>query len=138
MKPFNFRSHPDAHKFSVETVQWYPHDTGMFTSSSFDKTLKIWDTNTLQVRAFLCFLGFLNTSHLFPIHISPWAWQNWAFRRTKTASCENSSSVALYIGMLLSVSEDWLPELYGSLELLGQFLSAFAASRNVPSLFYAT
>ncbi|RMC04506.1 hypothetical protein DUI87_18952 [Hirundo rustica rustica] len=43
------RSHPDVHKFSVETVQWYPHDTGMFTSSSFDKTLKIWDTNTLQV-----------------------------------------------------------------------------------------
>ncbi|EMP39968.1 DNA excision repair protein ERCC-8 [Chelonia mydas] len=41
-------SHPDVHKFSVETVQWYPRDTGMFTSSSFDKTLKIWDTNTLQ------------------------------------------------------------------------------------------
>lgn len=37
----------------METVQWYPHDTGMFTSSSFDKTLKIWDTNTLQVREFL-------------------------------------------------------------------------------------
>ena len=33
----------------METVQWYPHDTGMFTSSSFDKTLKVWDTNTLQV-----------------------------------------------------------------------------------------
>uniref|UniRef100_A0A803T661 ERCC excision repair 8, CSA ubiquitin ligase complex subunit n=1 Tax=Anolis carolinensis TaxID=28377 RepID=A0A803T661_ANOCA len=48
------RSHPDVHKFSVETVQWYPHDTGMFTSSSFDKTLKIWDTNTLQVSKMLC------------------------------------------------------------------------------------
>nr|XP_045745701.1 DNA excision repair protein ERCC-8 [Mirounga angustirostris] len=43
------RNHPDVHKYSVETVQWYPHDTGMFTSSSFDKTLKVWDTNTLQV-----------------------------------------------------------------------------------------
>ncbi|KAB1281052.1 DNA excision repair protein ERCC-8 [Camelus dromedarius] len=42
------RNHPDVHKYSVETVQWYPHDTGMFTSSSFDKTLKVWDTNTLQ------------------------------------------------------------------------------------------
>lgn len=37
----------------METVQWYPHDTGIFTSSSFDKTLKIWDTNTLQVSEFL-------------------------------------------------------------------------------------
>lgn len=46
----DFRSHPAVHRYSVETVQWYPHDTGMFTSSSFDKTLKIWDTNTLQVR----------------------------------------------------------------------------------------
>uniref|UniRef100_A0A9L0SFV1 ERCC excision repair 8, CSA ubiquitin ligase complex subunit n=1 Tax=Equus caballus TaxID=9796 RepID=A0A9L0SFV1_HORSE len=43
------RNHPDVHKYSVETVQWYPHDTGMFTSSSFDKTLKVWDTNTLQL-----------------------------------------------------------------------------------------
>ncbi|XP_019517086.1 PREDICTED: DNA excision repair protein ERCC-8 [Hipposideros armiger] len=47
------RNHPDVHKYSVETVQWYPHDTGMFTSSSFDKTLKVWDTNTLQVQAFI-------------------------------------------------------------------------------------
>lgn len=44
-----YRNHSDVHKYSVETVQWYPHDTGMFTSSSFDKTLKVWDTNTLQV-----------------------------------------------------------------------------------------
>ncbi|CAB1322226.1 unnamed protein product [Coregonus sp. 'balchen'] len=35
-------------RFSVETVQWYPHDTGMFVSSSFDKTMKIWDTETLK------------------------------------------------------------------------------------------
>jgi len=39
-----------VHKFSVETVQWYPHDTGMFVSSSFDKTMKVWDTETLKVR----------------------------------------------------------------------------------------
>uniref|UniRef100_A0A8C5NUA2 DNA excision repair protein ERCC-8 n=1 Tax=Jaculus jaculus TaxID=51337 RepID=A0A8C5NUA2_JACJA len=42
------RSHHDMHSYSVETVQWYPHDTGMFTSSSFDKTLKVWDTNRFQ------------------------------------------------------------------------------------------
>lgn len=41
------RSNRHVHKRSVETVQWYPHDTGMFTSSSMDMKLKIWDTNTL-------------------------------------------------------------------------------------------
>lgn len=39
----------DAHKRSVESVQWYPFDTGIFTSSGTDRTLKIWDANRLQV-----------------------------------------------------------------------------------------
>jgi len=47
---FLWRSSRHVHKFSVETVQWYPHDTGMFVSSSFDKTMKVWDTETLKVR----------------------------------------------------------------------------------------
>ena len=38
-----------AHKQSVETVQWFPNDAGMFLSSSVDTTLKAWDTNALQV-----------------------------------------------------------------------------------------
>lgn len=46
---FAFRSSQHVHKFSVETVQWYPYDTGMFVSSSFDKTMKVWDTETLKV-----------------------------------------------------------------------------------------
>lgn len=37
-----------AHKYSVETVQWFPTDTGTFTSSSMDTTLKLWDTNRLK------------------------------------------------------------------------------------------
>ncbi|OXB60120.1 hypothetical protein ASZ78_008426, partial [Callipepla squamata] len=61
------RSHPDAHKFSVETVQWYPHDTGMFTSSSFDKTLKIWDTNTLQPADVFQFEGTVYSHHMSPV-----------------------------------------------------------------------
>lgn len=48
----SFRSSRHVHKFSVETVQWYPHDTGMFISSSFDKTMKVWDTETLKVSPF--------------------------------------------------------------------------------------
>lgn len=38
--------------FSVETVQWYPWDNGLFTTSGGDKILKIWDANRLEV----CFL----------------------------------------------------------------------------------
>lgn len=39
---------PSSHKLSVETVGWYPHDTGLFISSSVDGTVKAWDTNALQ------------------------------------------------------------------------------------------
>ncbi|XP_061474727.1 DNA excision repair protein ERCC-8 isoform X2 [Rhineura floridana] len=60
-------SHPDVHKFSVETVQWYPHDTGMFTSSSFDKTLKIWDTNTLQTADVFNFEETVYSHHMSPV-----------------------------------------------------------------------
>ncbi|OZJ02622.1 hypothetical protein BZG36_03832 [Bifiguratus adelaidae] len=37
-----------GHKFGISGVSWYPFDTGMFISSSFDNTIKIWDTNSLQ------------------------------------------------------------------------------------------
>lgn len=41
------KSSKHAHRYSVETVQWYPADSGLFVSSSFDKMLKVWDTNNL-------------------------------------------------------------------------------------------
>ncbi|KAG8450598.1 hypothetical protein GDO86_003029 [Hymenochirus boettgeri] len=61
------KSHPDVHKFSVETVQWYPHDTGIFTSSSFDKTLKIWDTNSLQLAEVFHFEETVYRHHMSPL-----------------------------------------------------------------------
>ncbi|XP_036265585.1 DNA excision repair protein ERCC-8 isoform X3 [Pipistrellus kuhlii] len=61
------RYHPDVHKYSVETVQWYPHDTGMFTSSSFDKTLKVWDTNTLQAADIFNFEETVYSHHMSPV-----------------------------------------------------------------------
>jgi DNA excision repair protein ERCC-8 len=36
-------------KFGVSSVAWYPFDTGMFISSSFDNTVNVWDTNTMTV-----------------------------------------------------------------------------------------
>lgn len=37
----------NAHRFSVETVEWYPHDNGMFITSGTDGTVKLWDSNTM-------------------------------------------------------------------------------------------
>ncbi len=33
--------------YAVRSVQWYPHDTGMFVTSSADRTVKVWDTNEM-------------------------------------------------------------------------------------------
>ncbi|XP_075323871.1 DNA excision repair protein ERCC-8 isoform X3 [Odontesthes bonariensis] len=61
------RSSRYVHKFSVETVQWYPCDTGMFVSSSFDKTMKVWDTETLKPAEVFEFEGNVYSHHQSPI-----------------------------------------------------------------------
>ncbi|TRY88673.1 hypothetical protein DNTS_025691 [Danionella cerebrum] len=61
------RSSRHVHKYSVETVQWYPHDTGMFVSSSFDKTMKVWDTETLKPAEEFQFDGNVYCHHMSPI-----------------------------------------------------------------------
>ncbi|KAJ3414760.1 DNA excision repair protein ERCC-8 [Chytridiales sp. JEL 0842] len=38
-----------GHKFSVTGANWFPFDTGLFTSSSMDGTVKVWDTNAMEV-----------------------------------------------------------------------------------------
>eukprot|EP00041_Stephanoeca_diplocostata_P002027 m.22835 g.22835 ORF g.22835 m.22835 type:complete len:422 (-) comp12810_c0_seq1:260-1525(-) len=40
---------PDAHNFGVGTVQWYPHDNGIFTTSGMDGVVHLWDANTASV-----------------------------------------------------------------------------------------
>ncbi|PRW58966.1 DNA excision repair ERCC-8-like isoform B [Chlorella sorokiniana] len=40
---------PQAHKFSVSAVAWYPVDSGLFVSGGYDNEVKVWDTNSLQV-----------------------------------------------------------------------------------------
>ncbi|KAJ3677972.1 hypothetical protein LUZ60_001775 [Juncus effusus] len=39
----------DAHKFAVSSAIWYPIDTGLFITASFDRFVKVWDTNETQV-----------------------------------------------------------------------------------------
>ncbi|KAL1921036.1 uncharacterized protein VTP21DRAFT_11671 [Calcarisporiella thermophila] len=37
-----------GHRYGVSGVSWYPFDTGLFITSSFDHTIKIWDTNLMK------------------------------------------------------------------------------------------
>lgn len=53
-----------SQKHSVETVQWYPVDTGMFTSSGGDCQLKIWDTNCLKLADKFLFEGLVYSHHM--------------------------------------------------------------------------
>lgn len=38
-----------AHQFGVLSVKWWPQDSGLFLSGSFDHTVKVWDTNNMAV-----------------------------------------------------------------------------------------
>lgn len=37
-----------AHDFGISAIQWWPFDAGLFISGSFDHTVKVWDTVSLQ------------------------------------------------------------------------------------------
>ncbi|KAL2346478.1 hypothetical protein Fmac_000478 [Flemingia macrophylla] len=43
------KHHRHAHKFSVSSAIWYPIDTGLFVTASYDHHINVWDTNTIQV-----------------------------------------------------------------------------------------
>lgn len=39
----------EAHKFGVLAVKWWPKDSGLFLSASFDHSVNVWDTNNLSI-----------------------------------------------------------------------------------------
>ncbi|KAJ3125287.1 DNA excision repair protein ERCC-8 [Nowakowskiella sp. JEL0407] len=48
IRPIASVNKSQGHKFGVSGINWFPTDTGLFTSSSVDGTIKVWNTNTLQ------------------------------------------------------------------------------------------
>ncbi|KAG0412563.1 hypothetical protein HPB47_010285 [Ixodes persulcatus] len=54
----------EAHRFAVSTVQWYPCDTGLFTSSGMDSELRVWDANALKVAEVLRLGAKVYSHHL--------------------------------------------------------------------------
>ncbi|XP_046405818.1 DNA excision repair protein ERCC-8-like [Ischnura elegans] len=43
------RTHPAAHKGSMECLQWYPFDSGLFVSTGMDRKVKLWDSNMMAL-----------------------------------------------------------------------------------------
>ncbi|CAG9462780.1 unnamed protein product [Pedinophyceae sp. YPF-701] len=43
------RSHQHAHRFGVTACEWYPVDSGVFCTASFDGTVRVWDANAESV-----------------------------------------------------------------------------------------
>lgn len=61
------KQHQNGHRFAVSAAVWYPVDTGLFVTASFDQYVKVWDTNSTQVCA--CDLSY--QSSLSPCLSSP-------------------------------------------------------------------
>ncbi|KAJ4839011.1 WD repeat-containing protein ATCSA-1 [Turnera subulata] len=43
------KHHETGHKYAVSSAIWYPVDTGLFVTGSYDHYIKVWDTNSTQV-----------------------------------------------------------------------------------------
>ncbi|XP_067005408.2 DNA excision repair protein ERCC-8 [Anabrus simplex] len=58
------RNNRNAHRYSVECVQWYPLDNGLFITSGMDKVIKIWDTNCMKPADFIALEGRIFQHHI--------------------------------------------------------------------------
>lgn len=43
------KQHQQGHKYAISSATWYPIDTGLFVTGSYDHHVNVWDTNTTQV-----------------------------------------------------------------------------------------
>ncbi|GAB2228383.1 hypothetical protein Droror1_Dr00010219 [Drosera rotundifolia] len=66
------KQHQQGHKYAVSSAVWYPVDTGLFVTGSYDNFIKVWDTNTTQVvmhfkmpgKVYRTAMSTLATSHM--------------------------------------------------------------------------
>lgn len=52
------KQHRQGHKYAVSSAVWYPIDTGLFITGSYDHYVKVWDTNATQVYQILVCLSY--------------------------------------------------------------------------------
>ncbi|KAG7972207.1 hypothetical protein I3843_07G172000 [Carya illinoinensis] len=43
------KKHERGHKYAISSAIWYPIDTGLFITGSYDHHINVWDTNSTQV-----------------------------------------------------------------------------------------
>ncbi|KZV31577.1 DNA excision repair protein ERCC-8-like [Dorcoceras hygrometricum] len=43
------KQHENGHRYAISSAVWYPMDTGLFVTGSYDHHVNVWDTNTTQV-----------------------------------------------------------------------------------------
>ncbi|CAO2167111.1 unnamed protein product [Urochloa humidicola] len=61
------KQHQNGHKFAISAAVWYPVDTGLFVTASFDQYVKVWDTNSTQVVMDFKMPGKVFTAAMSPI-----------------------------------------------------------------------
>ncbi|KAK3029782.1 hypothetical protein RJ639_038224 [Escallonia herrerae] len=66
------KQHEHGHKYAISSTIWYPIDTGLFVTGSYDHYINVWDTNTTQVvmnfktpgKVYRIAMSSLATSHM--------------------------------------------------------------------------
>ncbi|XP_057504158.1 WD repeat-containing protein ATCSA-1-like [Actinidia eriantha] len=66
------KQHEHGHKYAISSAIWYPIDTGLFITGSYDHHINIWDTNTTQMvmnfkmpgKVYRTAMSSLATSHM--------------------------------------------------------------------------
>ncbi|XP_015900490.1 WD repeat-containing protein ATCSA-1 isoform X2 [Ziziphus jujuba] len=66
------KQHEGGHRYSISSAIWYPIDTGLFITGSYDHHINVWDTNTTQVvvnfkmpgKVYRTAMSSLATSHM--------------------------------------------------------------------------
>lgn len=65
------KQHEHGHKYAISSAIWYPVDTGLFVTGSYDHYVKVWDTNCTRV---LILSNFFSLFGILPHHAGAISW----------------------------------------------------------------